>query len=199
MPPLPLEGMRVIDMTVVWAGPFGGALLGDLGAEVIKIDSTQRLDPNSRGQNFSIEQLRENGGNPSPDAKPWNMSANFNSVGRNKKSVTMDLLRPEGREVFYRLAKNQRRVHREQRAGRGQAPRHQLRRAERAQPGADHGVAAGVWQLPGRTATSGRTAPTWRRLSATRCCGCYPDTDATNATRRLPGRRRGWRDRARSR
>jgi crotonobetainyl-CoA:carnitine CoA-transferase CaiB-like acyl-CoA transferase len=89
MPPLPLEGIRVIDMTVVWAGPFGGALLGDLGAEVIKIDSIQRL-----------------GGNPAPDAKPWNLSANFNSVGRNKKSVTIDLLRPEGREVFYRLAKN---------------------------------------------------------------------------------------------
>jgi crotonobetainyl-CoA:carnitine CoA-transferase CaiB-like acyl-CoA transferase len=106
MPPLPLEGIRVIDMTVVWAGPFGGALLGDLGAEVIKIDSTQRLDPNSRGQNFTIEQLRENGGNPSPEAKIYNLSANFNSVGRNKKSVTMDLNRPEGREVFYRLAKN---------------------------------------------------------------------------------------------
>jgi benzylsuccinate CoA-transferase BbsF subunit len=107
MSKLPLEGIRVIDMTVVWAGPFGGALLGDLGAEVIKIDSTHRLDPNSRGQNFTIEQLRENGHDDvSPDARPYNLSANFNSVGRNKKSVTMDLLRPEGREVFYRLAAN---------------------------------------------------------------------------------------------
>ena len=106
MPPLPLEGIRVIDMTVVWAGPFGGALLGDLGAEVIKIDSTQRLDANSRGQNVTIEQFREAGHDISDDAKLYNLSANFNSVGRNKKSVTMDLLRPEGREVFYRLAKN---------------------------------------------------------------------------------------------
>ena len=106
MPGLPLEGIRVIDMTVVWAGPFGGALLGDLGAEVIKIDSTQRTDPNSRGQNVTIAQLRENGGNPAPDAKAYNLSANFNSVGRNKLSVTMDLLRPEGREMFYRLATN---------------------------------------------------------------------------------------------
>jgi benzylsuccinate CoA-transferase BbsF subunit len=106
MPPLPLEGIRVIDMTVVWAGPFGGALLGDLGAEVIKIDTIQRLDQNSRGQGVSVEQLRANGGNPSPDARPYNLSANFNSVGRNKKSVTMDLTRPEGKEVFYRLAKN---------------------------------------------------------------------------------------------
>jgi len=104
MAPLPLEGIRVIDMTVVWAGPFGGALLGDLGAEVIKIDTIQRHDMNSRGQNITVEQLRANGGNPSPDAKPYNLSANFNSVGRNKLSVTMDLTRPEGREVFYRLA-----------------------------------------------------------------------------------------------
>lgn len=106
MPKLPLEGIRVIDMTVVWAGPFGGALLGDLGAEVIKIDSTQRLDMNSRGQNVTIEQLRQNGGHPSPDAKSYNLGANFNSVGRNKLSVTMDLLRPEGKDVFYRLAAN---------------------------------------------------------------------------------------------
>jgi len=104
MAKLPLEGIRVIDMTVVWAGPFGGALLGDLGAEVIKIDTIQRHDMNSRGQNVTVEQLRANGGNPSPHAKPYNLSANFNSVGRNKLSVTMDLTRPEGREVFYRLA-----------------------------------------------------------------------------------------------
>jgi crotonobetainyl-CoA:carnitine CoA-transferase CaiB-like acyl-CoA transferase len=106
MPKLPLEGVRVLDMTVVWAGPFGGALLGDLGAEVIKIDSMQRLDRNSRYPMYTGEELRAHGGNPSPDAKPYNLSANFNGVGRNKLSVTMDLLRPEGREVFYRLARN---------------------------------------------------------------------------------------------
>ena len=106
MTKLPLEGIRVIDMTVVWAGPFAGALLGDLGAEVIKIDSTRRLDMNSRGQNVTPDQIRANGGSPSPEAKSYNLSANFNSVGRNKLSVTMDLTRSEGREVFYRLAAN---------------------------------------------------------------------------------------------
>ncbi|HEY7270901.1 MAG TPA: CoA transferase, partial [Dehalococcoidia bacterium] len=103
---LPLEGLRVIDLTVVWAGPFGGALLGDLGAEVIKVDSTQRWDVITRGQNATIEAIRKNGGNVADDAQPWNLSANFNSVGRNKKSVTIDLTRQEGREVFYRLAAN---------------------------------------------------------------------------------------------
>src|SRR5262249_50099597 len=40
---------------------------------------------------------------PDPDAKPWNTSGNFNSVGRNKRSVTIDLTREDGREAFYRL------------------------------------------------------------------------------------------------
>lgn len=103
---LPLEGIRVIDLTVVWAGPFGAALLGDLGAEVIKVDSIQRWDVITRGQNATVEQIREHGGNPRDDAQPYNLSANFNSVGRNKKSVTIDLTRPEGQEAFYRLVAN---------------------------------------------------------------------------------------------
>ncbi len=103
---LPLEGIRVIDLTVVWAGPFGAALLGDLGAEVIKVDSTQRWDVITRGQNSTVEIMRKNGGDVAEDAQPWNLSANFNSVGRNKKSVTIDLTRKEGQEAFYRLAAN---------------------------------------------------------------------------------------------
>lgn len=100
---LPLEGIRVVDITVVWAGPFGSALLGDLGAEVIRVESLQYWDKNSRGQSVTVEQLRQNGATPAPDAKPWNLSANFNSVGRNKRSVTMDLTRPEGMAAFHRL------------------------------------------------------------------------------------------------
>ena len=103
---LPLEGIRVIDLTVVWAGPFGSALLGDLGAEVIKVDSIQRWDVITRGQNATVEAIKAHGGNPRDDAQPYNLSANFNSMGRNKKSVTIDLTRPEGQEAFYRLAAN---------------------------------------------------------------------------------------------
>jgi crotonobetainyl-CoA:carnitine CoA-transferase CaiB-like acyl-CoA transferase len=103
MPPLPLEGIRVIDMTVVWAGPFGAALLSDLGAEVVRVESIQRWDTNIRLPG-NPEQMREHGGSPAPDATPWETSGNFNSVGRNRKSVTIDLTRKEGQEAFYRLA-----------------------------------------------------------------------------------------------
>ncbi|HLF72433.1 MAG TPA: CoA transferase [Dehalococcoidia bacterium] len=104
MPRRPLEGLRVIDMTVVWAGPFGSALLGDMGAEVIRVESLQHWDLNTRGQFFPLETMQKTTGDVDPDAKPWDLSANHNSVGRNKRSVTIDLTRPEGREVFYRLA-----------------------------------------------------------------------------------------------
>jgi len=101
--PLPLEGIRVIDMTVVWAGPFGAALLSDLGAEVFRVESVQRWDANIRLPG-NPDGMRAHGGSPAEGATPWETSGNFNSVGRNRRSVTMDLTREEGRQVFYKLA-----------------------------------------------------------------------------------------------
>lgn len=100
--PLPLEGIRVIDLTVVWAGPFGAALLSDMGAEVIKVESVQRWDTNMRTAG-NPEAMIKNGAQIPPDAPPWELSGNFNSVCRNRRSVTMDLTRPEGQQAFYRL------------------------------------------------------------------------------------------------
>jgi crotonobetainyl-CoA:carnitine CoA-transferase CaiB-like acyl-CoA transferase len=102
MTELPLEGIRVIDMTVVWAGPFAAALLSDMGAEVIRVESAQRWDTIIRMAG-DARAMRDHGSDVALDAPPWEIGANWNTVGRNRKSVTMDLRRQDGLEAFYRL------------------------------------------------------------------------------------------------
>jgi crotonobetainyl-CoA:carnitine CoA-transferase CaiB-like acyl-CoA transferase len=84
-----LSGVRVLDLGRVLAAPFAAQVLGDLGAEVIKIE-------------------RPDGGD---DTRPWKPpetggnSAYFASINRNKRSVTLDFGSAEGREVFYELVR----------------------------------------------------------------------------------------------
>lgn len=113
MADLPLQGIRVIDITVVWAGPGCTSLLGDLGAEVIRIEDVHHFPNSTRGlaPHLSREQAAGAGyiGGAYPDsdpgAQPYNRHAMFNSHGRNKKSVTMNLRDPQGREAFLSLVK----------------------------------------------------------------------------------------------
>lgn len=108
---MPLAGVRVVDLCVVWAGPFATVLLGDLGAEVIKPENPFVFQPMTRGAIARPPQaLLDNapgwaGGYPGnvPGARPWNHSPTFVSLYRNKKSFTVDLRRPEGLEVLKRL------------------------------------------------------------------------------------------------
>jgi crotonobetainyl-CoA:carnitine CoA-transferase CaiB-like acyl-CoA transferase len=84
----PLKGIRVLDLTRVLAGPYCAMLLGDMGAEVIKIEEPGKGDDTRGWPPFA-------GGE----------STYFMSVNRNKKSVTLNLKAPEGRELLKKLAK----------------------------------------------------------------------------------------------
>ena len=107
---LPLDGMRVLDLTMVWAGPYTTMLLGDLGADVIRVEDA-RLYNGTRGAvarppKSHLDNLGWLCAYPDdePGEHPWNRNAFFNIHARNKRSATVDLLRAEGREAFLRLA-----------------------------------------------------------------------------------------------
>ena len=106
MSKLPLEGIRVIDMTVVFSGPFGTWLLAALGAEVIRVDSIHHHPDMARA--FSMwptKEMMEAGAKmPYPDGDPgeapWNRHALFNRVGWNKRSCCINLDDPRGKDIF---------------------------------------------------------------------------------------------------
>jgi crotonobetainyl-CoA:carnitine CoA-transferase CaiB-like acyl-CoA transferase len=86
-PPGPLSGVRAIDASTLFAGPLAAMFLGDLGADVVKIEHPARPDA-----------ARTHG--PSRDgAGLW-----WKTLGRNKRAATLDLSRPEGAALLLRLA-----------------------------------------------------------------------------------------------
>jgi benzylsuccinate CoA-transferase BbsF subunit len=93
---LPLQGVRVVDFTWVWAGPYATMLLAMLGAEVIKIESAGRTD---LGRRVVIWPLAE----PRPRTVAVNQGMWFNSINMNKLSATINLGRPGGVELVKRL------------------------------------------------------------------------------------------------
>jgi crotonobetainyl-CoA:carnitine CoA-transferase CaiB-like acyl-CoA transferase len=107
-----LAGVRVIDLGVVLAGPHAAMVLGDLGAEVIRVESTRHFAPLTRGrfarpsQDWVRSQPPITGGYPDrdPGERPWNRYPWFNATARNKLGMTVDLDRPEGRDIVRRLA-----------------------------------------------------------------------------------------------
>lgn len=89
--PRPLEGIRVIDWTIWQQGPVAAVMLGDLGAEVIKIEQRESGDP-GRG-------ILKMSGIDLSDRPNFYFEAN----NRNKLGMAIDLKKPEGREIVYRL------------------------------------------------------------------------------------------------
>jgi crotonobetainyl-CoA:carnitine CoA-transferase CaiB-like acyl-CoA transferase len=85
----PLDGIRVLEMGQLVAGPFAGCMLGYFGAEVIKIE------PPDRGDALRNWRVLKNG------TSLW-----WRSMGRNKKCITLDLRKQEGRAIAGRLAEH---------------------------------------------------------------------------------------------
>ena len=83
-----LEGVRVLELTHAWAGPYCGMMLGDMGAEVIKIENPR-------------QKTEARGGYPYVGGE----SVIFMMLHRNKKSVTLDLKNPAGKKIFLDLVR----------------------------------------------------------------------------------------------
>jgi len=97
MSALPLSGIKILDLTRVLAGPLSAQMLGDLGAEVIKIE---RPGTGDDARAFGPPYLVD------PQGKENNNNSFYLCANRNKKSVTVNIASPEGQEIIRALAKN---------------------------------------------------------------------------------------------
>ncbi len=84
---LPLEGIRVLDLASMLAGPYGATMLGDMGADVIKIEPPYGDESRSIGPRVESD------------------SGFFVGINRNKRGMVLDLRKPEGREIYFRLVR----------------------------------------------------------------------------------------------
>jgi crotonobetainyl-CoA:carnitine CoA-transferase CaiB-like acyl-CoA transferase len=92
MLPLPLWNVRVLDLTMVWAGPYATRILADLGAEVIKVEGVRNPD--------LLRDLHLLGN----VERGYDRSAYFNNLNRDKYGCTLDLSQPRGRDLCLALA-----------------------------------------------------------------------------------------------
>jgi crotonobetainyl-CoA:carnitine CoA-transferase CaiB-like acyl-CoA transferase len=99
---LPLAGLRVVDWSLYWAGPYLGMMLHDLGAEVIKVEAPAHCDP----MRTVIDVNRYSGdtGKPLTPEERVNISQHFNEWNRGKLGIGVQLAEPKGRDVFMNLA-----------------------------------------------------------------------------------------------
>ncbi|MBI4504248.1 MAG: CoA transferase, partial [Chloroflexi bacterium] len=97
----PLAGLRVLDLTALWAGPYATRLLADLGAEVVKVEGPWRPD-GTRGPAHAapapIYPARQ------PGARPYNRAALFSELNRNKRGLALDLRQPAAVALLRDLA-----------------------------------------------------------------------------------------------
>lgn len=92
---LPLQGIRIIDLSMGWAGPLAARHLADLGADVIKVESCERFDW-WRSWEATPEWIANQGAEK---------AVSFNMVNRNKRDITLDLEHPDGKALLLKLVK----------------------------------------------------------------------------------------------
>ena len=146
----PLTGVRVLDLTMMWAGPFATKVLAEMGAEVVKVESPRAWD--------NIRTLIPQ--DPSI-ADPWNSAYYFNDYNHDKKSLTLDLATETGRDLLLRLLPHCDVLVENYRADVLDKLRLGRRRAARREPGAHRRAAWPASARPARTATtsaSGRSS-----------------------------------------
>lgn len=92
---LPLTGVKVIDLSMFFAGPVCAQILADAGADVIKVESVQRIDG-----------WRTSGAPENSNAPSWESSPHFNWVNRNKRGITLNLKDPRGVDILKNLIRD---------------------------------------------------------------------------------------------
>lgn len=90
--PMPLDGIRVVDLTTGQQGPVAGAMLADMGADVFKIEQKGEGDPGRKVRDTP------------PGKEPFPLSYYFENNNRNKRGVALDIKTRSGRDVVLRLA-----------------------------------------------------------------------------------------------
>ena len=95
-PGLPLEGVRIVDLSMGWSGPLAARYCADLGAEVIKVEACQYPDW-WRGWEATREWI---------DNREYEKAPTFNAMNRNKKGITLDLTRPEGVRLLKKMVRD---------------------------------------------------------------------------------------------
>src|SRR5262252_314583 len=96
MSALPLSGIRILDLTRVLAGPLSAQMLGDLGADVIKIERPATGDDaRAFGPPYLVD----------PEGSENNNNSFYLCANRNKRSVTINTASPEGQEIIRELAR----------------------------------------------------------------------------------------------
>src|SRR5579859_6591084 len=98
-----LAGVRVLDLSRVWAGPLASRILGDLGADVVRVEATWSRGPKAVSDTYAARTGRYPHGKAG--RRPWNREGMFNKFNRNKRAITLELDTPEGKRCFEQLVR----------------------------------------------------------------------------------------------